>query len=412
MKLGLNKDDGKYYAIKIIKDTSHIDSNIKAIMNEAKVLQQLDHPNIISIYDVENEGKYEKPDGKVRTVLFAVLQLAQGGEIFDYLANTGRFSEPVARYYFKQMIDSLDHCHSKGFAHRDLKPENLLLDEKFNLLLADFGFATLLSGKDGSGKLRSILGTESYMAPEIHSKAPYVGTSVDLFAAGIILFIFITGHPPFNQAKPTDLYYNLICMNNHEKFWAAHSRRKPGGLKFFSPEFISLMNCLLAFDPTQRPSLSEIKAHPWYNGETCTSEEIFQEFSQRKAKVDKLLERQRIALERKKAMAAKKKKQANMAFNAPNIFRDIQYEGDNAQTLSTKNFDDRTQVLDSLKDLPEIELQRQDGAGLVTNGEVYSVMEPKELYETAICAAFNATNQVTAKPEKLSVSQPSLTFLR
>jgi len=194
------------------------------------------------------------------------------------------------------MIEALDHCHSKGFAHRDMKPENLLLDQDFNLLLADFGFATMLSGKDGSGKLRSILGTESYMAPEIHSKAPYVGTSVDLFAAGIILFIFITGHPPFNQAKATDAYYNLICMNNHQKFWAAHSRRKPEG--FFSMEFINLMNAMLAFDPTQRPSLSEIKAHAWFNAPTATHEEITQEFTQRKQKVEAMLARQREISER------------------------------------------------------------------------------------------------------------------
>lgn len=215
VKLGMNTNDGKYYAVKIIKDTSHVDNNIKAILNEAKILQQLDHPNIIKLLDVSDEGIYTKPNGSQKKVMFAVLQLAPGGEIFEFLAKTGRFSEPVARFYFKQMIEALDHCHSKGFAHRDMKPENLLLDENFNLLLADFGFATMLSGRDGTGKLRSILGTESYMAPEIHSKAPYVGTSVDLFATGIILFIFYTGHSPFNQAKATDAYYNLICMNNH-----------------------------------------------------------------------------------------------------------------------------------------------------------------------------------------------------
>lgn len=64
----------------------------------------------------------------------------------------------------------MEYLHKAGFAHRDMKPENVLYDSNFNLKLADFGFSTLLAGKDGSGLLHTILGTESYMAPEIHAK--------------------------------------------------------------------------------------------------------------------------------------------------------------------------------------------------------------------------------------------------
>jgi len=66
------------------------------------------------------------------------------------------------------MIEALDYMHKKGFAHRDMKPENLLFDTKFNLKVADFGFAAALAGRDGTGKMKTILGTESYMAPEIN----------------------------------------------------------------------------------------------------------------------------------------------------------------------------------------------------------------------------------------------------
>ena len=83
--------------------------------------------------------------------------------------------------------------HNQGLAHRDLKCENIFLDEKFNLILADFGFAGPIQGKDGEGKLKSIIGTEGYMAPEIILKKPYVGSQVDIFALGVVLFIMVMG---------------------------------------------------------------------------------------------------------------------------------------------------------------------------------------------------------------------------
>lgn len=86
--------------------------------------------------------------------------------------------------------------HDKGYAHRDIKPENLLLTSTFVLKIADFGFSCLIRGKDGTGILKTKLGTEGYMAPEIATKH-YDGRKTDIFATGIILFIMYTGNPPF-----------------------------------------------------------------------------------------------------------------------------------------------------------------------------------------------------------------------
>jgi len=216
---------------------------------------------------------------------------------------------------------ALEYCHGQGITHRDLKPENLLFDADFNLKVADFGFATLLSGKDGSGQLHTILGTESYMAPEIHLRQPYSGPAVDLFASAIILFIMYSGTPPFAKADPrNDPHYKLLCTGKQEIFWKAHERNKPkeNGQNFYSDEFKDLMNSMLALDPSARLSLAEIKSHSWYKGETLTLEELRKEFALRKQKVDEELERQREAKQKQKLMA---KMQANTY--APNAFGGI-----------------------------------------------------------------------------------------
>lgn len=168
VKLAINTLTNKEYAIKIMKDDENISSNIRATINENQTLLQLNHPNIIKLFEIGNNGKYTKSSGEIKeNVTYAVLELAKKGEIFEYLCSTGRFNEPVARYFFLQLLSAINHCHTNGFAHRDLKPENLLLNEEFDLKLADFGFACKLSGKNGQGRLNTYLGTAGYMAPEI-----------------------------------------------------------------------------------------------------------------------------------------------------------------------------------------------------------------------------------------------------
>jgi len=160
------------------------------VQTEVQAMQALSHPNVIKQVEYGTDF-YKKDSGKKKEVSYIVLEPALGGELFDFVANSGRFKEPVARYYFKQFMEGLYYCHTKGVTHRDLKPENLMLDSDFTLKIADFGFAAPVEGRDGSGYLVSKLGTLNYMAPEIHLKQPYQGRSVDLFAAGIILFIMV-----------------------------------------------------------------------------------------------------------------------------------------------------------------------------------------------------------------------------
>ena len=243
-------------------------------MTEVQTMSTLTHPNIVNLIEYSKDGFIEKSNGAKESVIYIVLELAAGGELFDYVATTGRFQETIARFYFRQLIEGLDYVHQKGIAHRDLKPENLLYDTAFNLKIADFGFAAPIAGRDGSGKSNTRLGTENYMAPEIHMRKPYLGPAVDLFACGIILFIIFTEHPPFSKAEPNDPFYRLICGNRADLFWKAHSRNKPNGADFFSEDFKSLITAMLQFEPTHRLSMAEVKAHPWFNGPVATLEEV------------------------------------------------------------------------------------------------------------------------------------------
>ena len=192
----------------------------------------------------------------------------------------------------------MSYVHSNGVTHRDLKPENLLFDDKFNLKIADFGFAAPVQGRDGSGYCKTKLGTESYMAPEIHARRPYIGASVDLFASAIILFIMYTQHPPFTRADPTDPFYRLICANRADLFWKAHAKNKKGGMDFFPETFRNLITGLLQFDPAARLSMADVIAHPWLNdSNVATLAEIQADFVNRKAAIDAENEAKRIEKE-------------------------------------------------------------------------------------------------------------------
>ena len=150
------------------------------------------------------------------------------------------------------MISGLDYMHCQGIAHRDLKPDNILLDEKGNVKIADFGFAGPMAGRTGTGYLTTVLGTKPYMAPEIHEHKPYKGEMVDVFAAAIILFITVAGTPPFTAAKKDETYYRYIYNGKWDVFWKFHSKGKPGGEAFFSDAFKNLIENLFEYDPKKR----------------------------------------------------------------------------------------------------------------------------------------------------------------
>lgn len=203
-KVKLAKDDSNArYAIKILKQSSEFD---ELIQTEIDALTALDHPNIIKLFE-KAEGKQVHPRKGTKDVRYIVLELAQGGELFDFVAMGGALDENTARFFFGQLMAALKYSHDRGVCHRDLKPENIMLDKGYNVKVADFGFAAPTEGRDGSGLLETQLGTISYMAPEIHRGDKYDGKAVDVFAAAIILFVCMTQRPPFETGKEDNVHY-------------------------------------------------------------------------------------------------------------------------------------------------------------------------------------------------------------
>jgi len=210
------------------------------------------------------------------------LEFVAGGELFDYVA-LAPFSEPICRAYFKQILQAMHHAHDKGVCHRDLKPENIMLDKEFNIKIADWGFAAPTAGRDGSGFLKTHLGTVAYMSPELLEKNEYQGNQADLFALGIILFILFTGHPPFEQANSTNAHYKYLMNNREDLFWKYHCKSK--GDNYFSDNFKDLIAAMLHPNPSHRLNLVDIISHPWMSEQAATQQQVQAEFAQREAAI-------------------------------------------------------------------------------------------------------------------------------
>ena len=228
------------------------------------------------------ESTVNYADGRTKQVMYVIVEeFAKGGELYQYVADSGYFTEPQARFFFHQIVEGLGFIHENGMAHRDMKLDNILLDENFIVKIADFGFSGSLKGKFGTGMMTTVLGTQPYMAPEILLEQPYKGDLVDIFAIGVILFMLVAGTPPFEQATSDDAYYRNIVDNKWDTFWKYHSQNKPNGIQFFSSRFKELMESLLNANPKKRMPVADIKNHPWYQGTVASASEVITECKKR-----------------------------------------------------------------------------------------------------------------------------------
>lgn len=207
---------------------------------EAKVLEQLDHPNIIRFREVYKTKKNK---------LCIVMDYADGGDLAAKIKNQRNlpFSEDFILNIFVQICLAIKHIHDRKVLHRDLKPQNIFLMQSGNAKLGDFGISKVLSRTVEQAK--SLVGTPYYLSPEVVENRPY-SLSSDIWSLGVLLYEMCALRPPFTAESIHALAIRIIgCRFDPIP---AH----------YSSELTALVNALLAREPANRPTIHQILRYP------------------------------------------------------------------------------------------------------------------------------------------------------
>ena len=242
-----NKSTNKLYACKKLSKLNI--KNLQKLQNEIEVLMKMDHPNIVKLYEV-----FESQNS-----LYLIMEECCGGELFDRILhriNTNNmYTEREACLLMKQIIGAIEYCHNNGIAHRDLKPENLLYlkegsEEDNPLKIADFGLSQSINLKK---MLTSKVGTSYYVPPEI--LAGNYTEKCDIWSAGIILYILLSGEPPFNGPNDETIFARIKTYKYEfpEQKWSK-----------ISVEAKDLLSKML-IQEDKRLSASQVLQHPWFD---------------------------------------------------------------------------------------------------------------------------------------------------
>ncbi|XP_051822309.1 serine/threonine-protein kinase DCLK2 isoform X1 [Antechinus flavipes] len=239
----MERSTGKEFALKIIDKTKCCGKE-HLIENEVSILRRVKHPNIIMLIEEMDTA----------TELFLVMELVKGGDLFDAITSSTKYTERDGSAMVYNLASALKYLHGLNIVHRDIKPENLLVceypDGTKSLKLGDFGLATVVEGP-----LYTVCGTPTYVAPEIIAETGY-GLKVDIWAAGVITYILLCGFPPFRSENnlQEDLFDQILA----------------GKLEFPAPYWDNitdsakeLISQMLQVNVEARCTAGQILSHPW-----------------------------------------------------------------------------------------------------------------------------------------------------
>jgi calcium-dependent protein kinase len=242
-----NRKTGQQCAIKSIRYDNLSLDRVQALLREVDILREMvrtmqDHPYIIKIYQVIHE----------EASIHIVTELCSGGELFDRLTLKGKFEESEAAEFMLQIMSAVNYLHHNHIVHRDIKPENLLFANSLPsspLKLIDFGTSQIC---DPLHKLSQVAGTPYYIAPEI-LKGTY-DEKCDIWSCGVILFMMLSGRPPFVGKTQEELFRSILTGEYNMK--GAEWRQ-------ISIQAKELVQQMLTMNPALRPSSQDVLGSPW-----------------------------------------------------------------------------------------------------------------------------------------------------
>ncbi|KAF3967423.1 hypothetical protein CMV_008579 [Castanea mollissima] len=238
------KSTGNKYACKSIPKRKLLYAeDYDDVLREIQIMHHLsEHPNVVRI-----RGTYEDI-----VAVYLVMELCEGGELFDRIVKKGHYSEREAAKLIKTIVEVVQTCHSLGVMHRDLKPENFLfhsVDEDAALKATDFGLSVFY--RPGQ-TFSAVVGSPFYVAPEVLRK--HYGPEIDIWSAGVILYILLSGVPPFWAETEKGIFREILQgkLDFHSDPWPVISESAK-----------ELIRKMLDRNPKQRPKAHEVLCHPW-----------------------------------------------------------------------------------------------------------------------------------------------------
>ena len=245
VKLAINKNTKEKFAIKIY-DKSKLNDNYKkrGVFREIQILKHINHPNIVKFIEVINTEKQ----------ISIIQELVKGISLREYYNKEIRYQKGISEHkeklfkkIFKQIFSAINYLHNNHMAHRDIKLENILMNEKYEIKIIDFGFGMY----NPENKLQTFFGgTPNYMPPEIILKIPYVGQKADLWSLGVLIYKMYCADFPFRGNNEKELY-NSIKNCEYE-------------IVEYVPKYIKfIIKSLIKFNPNERLTCKEILKSSW-----------------------------------------------------------------------------------------------------------------------------------------------------
>ena len=184
----------RFVAVKVLKDEFITDNEfIKRFRTEAQAAASLTHPNIVSIYDVGNEGD----------IYYIVMELIQGKTLKEIIVEDGKFSWKWSVNIAIQIASALETAHRHNIVHRDIKPHNIIITEDGMAKVTDFGIAKAVSNSTITA-FGTTIGSVHYFSPE-HAKGGYTDAKSDLYSLGVVMYEMLTGRVPFDADTPVSV---------------------------------------------------------------------------------------------------------------------------------------------------------------------------------------------------------------